>query len=224
MKANYLEYEFLYSAKRNESGWNTPLVDAEISSHIVELLREAQLHAPATVLELGCGMGNLTIPLSDRGFKVTGLDISPTAVAAAQKILRARGNSPRYIVADITSSEAYRDLPLFDCVVDSLCLHCIIGQDRQTVLAHVRKVLRPGGFFLVLTMCGDPRSNALRSHFDARSRCTCHGSVADRYLGRAPQILEEVKEAGFRIKYHRVVDGSDESGDQDMLIAIAVSP
>ena len=222
MQANYGEYEFLYAAMREAPGWNSEAVDAEILSHVEELLREAGLRAPATVLEVGCGMGNLAIPLSEKGFRVTGVDVSATAIAAARKRASRFGNAPQFAVADVTDPETYRELAELDCVVDGLCLHCLIGQDRRTALEQVSKVLRVGGFFLVVTMCGDPRSKELRARFDETSRCTHHGLVADRYLGYAEQILEELREAGFRCQYHRVVDGSAETGDQDMLIAVAV--
>ncbi|HIG46099.1 MAG TPA: methyltransferase domain-containing protein [candidate division Zixibacteria bacterium] len=40
-----------------------------------------------------------------------------------------------------------------DFVCDSHLLHCIIGADRAGVFASVRRVLKPGGYFLVDTMC-----------------------------------------------------------------------
>lgn len=223
MNADYREFELLYSANEGEPSWYSPLQTDEIFSHLAELLCQAQLGPPATILELGCGTGSLTTRLCDGGFKVTGLDISPTAIAATRKRLHAHTNSSEYFVADITSSEICRHLPLFDCVVDSLCLHYTIGEDRQKLLAHVRRILRPSGCFLVVTMCDNPRSSVLRSRFDETSRCICHGTVADRYLGHAPQIFQELSSAGFSVDYHRVVDGSDESGDQDTVIAVAVS-
>ena len=57
----------------------------------------------------------------------------------------------------------------FDLVVDAHLLHCIVGGDRAAVLRSVVRVLRPGGWFQVLTMCGDD-PNVVQAAIDAGSR------------------------------------------------------
>lgn len=54
----------------------------------VELLARVRADAPATVVDLGCGPGNLTRLLSERwpGAEVAGLDSSPTMVERARAV------------------------------------------------------------------------------------------------------------------------------------------
>ena len=43
----------------------------------------------------------------------------------------------------------------FDLVIDGLCLHCITAiKDRKAYLDNVFKILKDGGLFVLLTMCG----------------------------------------------------------------------
>jgi len=218
---DYLRHEFIYSANPTASGWNSTAVDQEILSYVDELLNQSQIVPPARILEIGCGMGNLTIPLARAGFRVMGIDISATAIGVAvQRALIAEGRAS-FRIGNITSVEAYRGLEAFDCILDGLCWHCIIGQDRKTFLRSVQNVLKPNGCFLVITMCGNPRSLRLLAHFDPLSRYITDGRVAERYLGLPQDLAEELNEAGFKIAYHRLVAGSNETGDQDMFLAVA---
>lgn len=59
---DYARHEQVYAQNPAAPGWNSPAVDAEILSYVFELLDVANLKPPARILELGCGMGNLSIP------------------------------------------------------------------------------------------------------------------------------------------------------------------
>jgi 2-polyprenyl-3-methyl-5-hydroxy-6-metoxy-1,4-benzoquinol methylase len=223
LRANYLLHEQIYAAKPTASGWNEPAVDREILSYVEELLSHAQVVAPATLLEVGCGMGNLAMPLAHAGFRVTGIDIAATAIARAVQKAQIAGLDARFRVGNVILPEAYRELPAFDCILDGLCWHCIIGQDRPAFLRCVRNALKPGGCFLVMTMCGNPRSPRLQALFDPVSRCITNGNLAARYLGMPQDVEAELRNAGFEIIYHRFVDGNSVSGDQDMFLAVTRS-
>ena len=55
----------------------------------------AQIGTDAKVLEYGCGTGSAAFDLAARGVAVTGIDISPVAIAAAESEAAARGVSER---------------------------------------------------------------------------------------------------------------------------------
>lgn len=217
--ADYLHHESIYRERRTASGWNVAAVDLEVLSYMRELLTAAAVISPARILELGCGMGNLSIPLSASGYRVVGIDVAPTAISVARERAAAAGSRAEFHVADLTKCNPFIETADFDCVVDGLCLHCIIGADRGALLRLVRAALKPTGWFLVITMCGDPRSRALRSRFDPASRCVLTGRTPVRYMARPDEILLAMTMAGFDIRYSRIQRGDAEN--EDMLLAAA---
>lgn len=220
-RSDYIRHESVYATNPNATGWNDLDVDAKVLAFVDEIARASQIAPPARILELGCGMGNLAIPLARAGFEMMGIDISPTAIAAAaQRALSEKVNAT-FRVGNVVSADVYSDLGVFEAILDGLCWHCIIGRDRDAFLALIRKALAPHGCFLVMTMCGDPRGPQMKARFDPVSRYTTDGRVADRYLGQPADLERELREASFAIEYQRVIAGSDETGAQDMFLAVA---
>jgi magnesium-protoporphyrin O-methyltransferase len=69
---------------------------------VVEWVAGAKGH---TVLDAGCGTGNLSIALADRGFEVEAFDVSAPMVHFAKYINngRTKGIAPRFLVGDIAA-------------------------------------------------------------------------------------------------------------------------
>jgi ubiquinone/menaquinone biosynthesis C-methylase UbiE len=162
-------------------------------------------HAPAggKLLELGCGAGNMSIWLAKRGYQVAGIDIAPTAVDWAIANAAAAGVIIRFERGDVCTLESFPDGG-FDCVLDGHCLHCIIGPDRPRMLAAAHRVLKPGGYFLIDTMCGPNVDASFFKGYDPITRCTIIGDLATRYLGLPEVILAEVEHAGFTILHTQI--------------------
>lgn len=103
-----------------------------------ELLVEAgQFAHHDRVLELGCGVGNITRIVFDRTrARITGIDVSPDLLEEAAR----RVPECRFEVADI------HRLPFaegaFDAVYGSSVLHHL---ELAPALQEIRRVLRPGG-------------------------------------------------------------------------------
>ena len=104
-----------------------------------------------SILDLGCGDGQLTQSIASTGAGVIGVDASPQMVAAA----RSRG-----VQADQASAESlpYPDSS-FDAVFSNAALHWV--RDQDAMMAQVRRVLKPGGRF-VAEMGGHGNIAAIR--------------------------------------------------------------
>jgi SAM-dependent methyltransferase len=93
------------------------------------------------VVDVGCGGGALVRALTERGARVTGVEISESQLAAA--IEQDPGRGARYLVG-----RAER-LPLDDSSVDIAVfmrsLHHVPGADLDAALGEARRVIRPGG-------------------------------------------------------------------------------
>lgn len=104
---------------------------------------------PDRALDIGCGTGDNVIWLSMMGFEVTGIDISETAIAMAQKKADANKVSASFYVVDFLS-EKVPEKP-YDFVFDRGCFHTFDRKKkRKKFAANVSKVLKPSGFWLTL--------------------------------------------------------------------------
>jgi 2-polyprenyl-6-hydroxyphenyl methylase/3-demethylubiquinone-9 3-methyltransferase len=101
-----------------------------------------------SALDLGCGGGFMTEPLAGRGAKVTGVDPSEPAIAAAREHAKAGGLNIDYRVG---TAEA---IPLPDSSVDCVVIVDVLEHvaDPAVVIAEINRVLKPGGLLLYDTL------------------------------------------------------------------------
>jgi trans-aconitate 2-methyltransferase len=112
-----------------------------------DLLQGLSLPPNGRILDLGCGVGDLTARLASlvpRG-AVVGVDADRDMVAAA----RLRASDPRlsFQVCRAQDVVALAGEESFDLVVSRAVLHWVPAAEHPTVLAAVHSVLRPGGVF-----------------------------------------------------------------------------
>jgi ubiquinone/menaquinone biosynthesis C-methylase UbiE len=99
----------------------------------------------ASVLELGCGAGDLSLELLRRGARLTAVDISPGMVELARSRAEAEAASAKGPVATFLVAPA-EDTSLpggsFDLAVGKGVLHHV---DVKAAAREVHRLLRPGG-------------------------------------------------------------------------------
>jgi len=111
-----------------------------VERHVDRLLAHAGLAPGARLLDVGCGLGKFTIPLHDRGFRVTGLDLSPDLLRDFAADLDGRGIELR--CADILDPP--EDLADgFDAAVGFFVLHHL--PDLVAAFEGCGRCVRPGG-------------------------------------------------------------------------------
>lgn len=98
-------------------------------------------------LDVGCGTGRDAILLARAGYRASGLDISPQAIALAGALAAEQGVSVDFRVGDVRRPP-YPD-GAFDLITDRGCLHHLGGEDRRAYAAAVARLLRPGGLLYV---------------------------------------------------------------------------
>lgn len=102
-----------------------------------------------SVLDAGCGTGELTLLAASRGLPATGVDSSPKAIAIARARATARDiHGARFEVGDVL------DLSFlgarFDTVLDSGVLHVFDDGARGRYVESIRRVLNTGGRYHML--------------------------------------------------------------------------
>lgn len=104
------------------------------------------LHAKK-VLDVGCGDGENSVLLARLGAQVTGIDISPGAIAVARE--KARLSGVEKSVSFVCSPLEIADLPAdsFDLIWGNAILHHLIDS-LEVVLGHLMRWARPGALML----------------------------------------------------------------------------
>ena len=104
-------------------------------------LKDLAINRDTEILDLCCGAGQTTKFLVKKSDRVTGLDISPVALA------RAKQNVPQAKYVEGLAQA----LPLpdnqFDLVHTSAALHEMTTQELEQIFKEVYRVLKPGGIF-----------------------------------------------------------------------------
>ncbi len=90
---------------------------------------------PGRALDVGCGEGQNSRFLADRGWSVLGIDFSPTAIA------RARDGAPAAARFEVADARTWRPATPFDLVISSYAL----GSRRGEILPMMASAVSPGG-------------------------------------------------------------------------------
>ncbi len=131
-------YDFIYH----------DLVDyAEDVRFLESVFRKWMNEKPRTILDLGCGTGNHDLPLAKRGYRVTGLDLSPQQLSVARRKARANRLPIRFVQGDMRSFDLGQ---AFDAAV---CMFGAFGyllkpSDVVACLRSLRRHLRSGALFV----------------------------------------------------------------------------
>ncbi len=118
----------------------TPWDHGKPSPPLLAEVKQRPLTGP--VLVIGCGRGHDVAALADLGFDVTGLDIAPSAVAAARATYPQ--HAARFVRGDLFHLPAELK-GAFDHVVEHTCLSGMPPELRPRYAEGVRAALRPGG-------------------------------------------------------------------------------
>lgn len=128
----------------------TAATDAEVA----ELWDLMELTVGTRLLDVGCGTGRHAVALAGRGVSVTGVDLSPAMLELARQRAEDAG-----VTLELHAADA-RDLPEgligFDAAI-CLCegAFCLVADGAnalahdRAILSEVRRVLRPGGRFVL---------------------------------------------------------------------------
>jgi len=100
------------------------------------------------VLDAGSGYAELSLALAADGYTVVGIDLTPTAVAAANKAAQERNLSrASFVQADITSFTGYDGR--FSTIIDSTLFHSLPVEGRDGYLRSVHRAAAPGATYFI---------------------------------------------------------------------------
>lgn len=120
------------------------------------ILRATGAGAESRVLSIGCGIGDTELLLAPHVAHVTGVDLSPAAIAEARRAAFARSVTNNQFVTGSWQTVAIGEEP-FDTVLAIFFLHHLPDPDLAAFPGQLLRLLRPGGVFYAL----DPSARRL---------------------------------------------------------------
>jgi SAM-dependent methyltransferase len=143
---------------------------------IETLVELSKARAGADVLEIGPGTGKLTVPLAERGFRITAVE---PGARMADLFARRVAHFPDVRIVRSTLEKAPIEPETFDLVVAATAFHWV-DPDRRHDLAAA--ALRPGGVLGLIR----------NDHVAAPSNEAYIDGVRPIYERQAPELLEDL--------------------------------
>lgn len=141
-----MDFDSAYREKGDYTGpppWNIGVPQPELAT----VISAGKVHSD--VLDAGCGHAELSLALAADGYTVVGIDLTPTAVAAATKAAKAR-NLPNatFVQDDITTFTGFDGR--FNTIIDSTLFHSLPIEGRDGYQQSVFRAAAPGATYYVL--------------------------------------------------------------------------
>lgn len=169
------------------------------------------------IADLGCGSGRTAIPLSLAGYRLLGIDLSQSMLAAMCAAAAQADAQVMALRANLVQLDA-----VGDATVDhAICLFSTLGMIRQRrhrrqFLQHTARMLRPGGTFLVhahhrrawLRHPGGLRQTlgslwkSITTDHEFGDHVYAYRNLADMYLHSFSrrELVADLQHAGFKIE------------------------
>ncbi|WP_270941607.1 class I SAM-dependent DNA methyltransferase [Romboutsia lituseburensis] len=137
----YSDFAFIYDELMNDVDYNGWI------KYIEEIIEKENVKVQ-NILELACGTGNLTIPLTKKNYDIAGIDISDQMLNVAREKAEKEGVELVLLQQDI--AELDFDVTNLDCI---LCAcdgfnYITYDDDLENVFAKSHELLKDGGLFI----------------------------------------------------------------------------
>ncbi|MFL5938178.1 MAG: SAM-dependent methyltransferase [Gaiellaceae bacterium] len=141
----YFEEEWL-----DEIALNIP--EERTRKEVDFVLERLELEPRARVLDVACGHGRHSLELARRGFRVTGVDLSPRSIELAREAAASEGLDATFVERDARELDFDAEFDASINLFTSVLGYFDEEAENRRVVEAVARALRPGGSFLVDTI------------------------------------------------------------------------
>ncbi len=149
------------------------------------------------VIDIGCGTGELSLWLAEKGCAVTGIDFLSEPLDVAKQKAAERGLEATFLVMDATHVGT---LPaMFDCVTDCGLFHVFDDAGRAAYVSALTRLLTPGSrIFLLCFSDAEPGTHGPRRVSESELRSAfSSGWVIQQITPARFECVEGMADASF---------------------------
>lgn len=140
MKYQYADFAAIYDRLMDNVDYDQWI------RRINEIFQAYQL-SPKRILEVACGTGNITIPLAQQGYEMTGIDISLDMLTVAQDKALAAGQKILFLQQDMTSLELPEAYDALLCLCDGVN-YLVEDEDVEAFFQQAYGAIQKGGILI----------------------------------------------------------------------------
>ncbi|WP_284140461.1 MULTISPECIES: class I SAM-dependent methyltransferase [unclassified Virgibacillus] len=100
-----------------------------------------------SILDLGCGTGEIALRLAQKGYAVTGVDYSADMLSIAEQKANDQHLDIHWVHQDLRALDGFTMVDVAVCYCD-VVNYITTTEELEQVFGRVSKALRPGGLFL----------------------------------------------------------------------------
>ena len=155
---------------------------------IEAILKNVDFGGDSRVLEVGTGDGRTALNIAPHAGEVYGIDIDEEILEVAQtKLKESSTENVHFTQGDIQKTSF--DSDFFDVVLCPWVLHHV--DDKDAAMHEVKRILKPGGFFLSIDVTGDNDYIPLKGQVRPKA--------PEFVAKRKEDVLNAIKESGLEI-------------------------
>lgn len=159
-----------------------------------ERLERIRPLAGVECVDLATGPGTIAFEVAARGGRVTGIDISASQIASANRLARERSVDARFLVAGAESTGLAPDS--CDLITAGQCWHWF---DGPAALAEARRLLRPGGHLVIAHYCYLAEHSAVARETEELILQLNPGWTMGGWTGIFPEFIDDVIRGGLEL-------------------------
>lgn len=201
MEEKYKVGELIYDGSIYD-GMNTEIADLPFYSHWLKKKKKGK------ILELCCGTGRLTIPLTQEGHNVVGVDNSTSMLKQAKAKAKELKMPIRFIKSDIRTLDLHEEYDIIFIPFNSIH-HLYTNQDFFKVLTIIKKHLKKDGYFIF--DCFNPNIHYIVDSEKEEKTIAEYSTTDGREIVVKQSMRYENKTQINRIKWHYFINGELDS-------------
>jgi len=154
--------------------YNNEVFTKNTAAEIDFLVEELSLPPGSAILDVGCGTGRHTVGLAERGYRMTGIDLSSGMLAQAEMAAREASVQVTLIHCDATKMAFSAPFDAAICLCEGA--FGLIGQDDDPlvhdleILKRIYAALKPGAKFILNALNGAEKLRRLTNDDVASGR------------------------------------------------------